>query len=202
MVLNLLHRWCFLAVTPLISICASVSGADIYRADLPDGSVLFASQKLSSSYSLHLTGERKPDKSATASTAPATLQRLIHHYARKHAIDTDLVSAVIDVESHYQSKALSPKGAFGLMQLMPATAHRYGVIDRNSAEQNIDAGVHYLKDLLTMHNGNEALALASYNAGEGAVAKNHRRIPPYRETMLYVAAVLARVNTARHSTPP
>lgn len=192
----------FLVATSLMSMCVGVCGADIYRAELPDGTLSFASQKLSSSYDLYLSGDRVAERLPAVSTANATLQPLIHRYAHKHAIDADLVKAVIDVESHYQQRALSLKGAVGLMQLMPATAHRYGVTDRNNPEQNIDAGVHYLKDLLTMHNGNEVLALASYNAGEGAVAKNHRRIPPYRETMLYVAAVLARADAARHPTIP
>ena len=196
------NRWRFLVAVPAICVCASVSGADIYRAELPNGTVRFASQKLSASYFLYLQSERGADTSYSAITVPAALQPLIHHYAHKHAIDTDLVRAVIDVESHYQSRALSPKGAYGLMQLMPNTARRYGVTDRTSSEQNIDAGVHYLKDLLVMHNGNEALALASYNAGEGAVAKHHRRIPPYRETMLYVAAVLARADASRHPISP
>jgi soluble lytic murein transglycosylase-like protein len=78
------------------------------------------------------------------------------------------------------------------MQLMPATAARYGVTDPGDPAQNIDAGVRHLKDLLNVqHQGNVALALAAYNAGQGAVARHGGRIPPYRETMLYVPAVLA-----------
>ncbi len=77
------------------------------------------------------------------------------------------------------------------MQLMPATAARYGVTDAGDAAQNIDAGVRHLRDLLNAHQGNVALALAAYNAGQGAVAKHRGRIPPYPETMLYVPAVLA-----------
>lgn len=81
------------------------------------------------------------------------------------------------------------------MQLMPATARQYGLIDRFDAERNIDAGARHLKALLLRHGGNEALALAAYNAGEGAVARHGLRVPPFRETMLYVPRVLA----ARHA---
>ena len=122
---------------------------------------------------------------------------MIAQYAHQHAVDLTLVRALVDVESRFQSTALSPKGAYGPMQLMPATARRYHVTNRSDLAQNIEAGIHYLKDLLVLHHGNEALALASYNAGEGAVKRHGQRIPPYRETMLYVAAVLARAQAAR-----
>lgn len=106
-----------------------------------------------------------------------------------------MVEAVVAVESSLNPAAVSPKGAQGAMQLMPATAARYGLNGPGAwrdPERNIDAGVRHLKDLLSQHGGNVALALAAYNAGAGAVARHQGRIPPYRETMLYVPAVLAK----------
>ena len=85
---------------------------------------------------------------------------------------------------------MSKKGALGLMQLMPQTAKRYGVIDALDPLQNLDGGAHYLRDLLRMFNNDVSLALAAYNAGEQAVVKHGNRIPPYRETLHYVPQVL------------
>jgi soluble lytic murein transglycosylase-like protein len=119
------------------------------------------------------------------------LTPLIEHFARLHQVEPELVAAVVAVESGFNTAAVSPAGASGAMQLMPATAARYGVTNAADPAQNIDAGVRHLKDLLRLHGGNVALALAAYNAGQGAVARNGGRIPPYRETMLYVPAVLA-----------
>jgi soluble lytic murein transglycosylase-like protein len=123
-------------------------------------------------------------------------QSLINSVANRHGIDARWVAALIEIESGFNPKAVSPKGAIGLMQLMPATAARYGV--RNARElfdpeRNLDIGVRHLKDLLIAHEGNVALAMASYNAGSGAVAKHGKRIPRFNETMLYVPAVLAAI---------
>jgi soluble lytic murein transglycosylase-like protein len=188
--------------------CCAAPAADVYRAANPDGSFRYASQALDSSYVLYLPGESvsevvSPLKRKTARTARRTaLEPLIDRLANKHAVDAALVRALIDVESGFDQSAVSPKGAAGLMQLMPATAARYGASQRDDPAQNIEAGVRYLKDLLTLHDGNVALALASYNAGEGAVARHGKRIPPYKETMLYVPAVLMRLHSARETTSP
>jgi soluble lytic murein transglycosylase-like protein len=98
---------------------------------------------------------------------------------------------VISVESRYNVKAVSKKGASGLMQLMPETAKRYGVADIFDPLQNIRAGAQYLRDLLKMFNNDMRLALAAYNAGENAVVRHGSKIPPYRETTAYVPKVLA-----------
>lgn len=110
--------------------------------------------------------------------------------AKETLIDAALIHAVIATESRHNPKAVSNKGARGLMQLMPATAKRFNVKDRNHAGQNILAGSKYLRELLTLFNGDIKLSLAAYNAGPGAVKKYNGRIPPYQETMHYVPKVL------------
>jgi soluble lytic murein transglycosylase-like protein len=111
--------------------------------------------------------------------------------ATKHNLPASLIHAVIQVESSYNPVAVSPKGATGLMQLMEGTAKRYGVSDRTDPEQNINAGSHYLSDLLRLFNQDKRLALAAYNAGENAVKRYNNQIPPFRETQQYVEKVLA-----------
>lgn len=122
------------------------------------------------------------------------LQNVIATTSNKYGVDPELVEALIAVESGFNTYAISPKGARGLMQLMPATAKRYGMKNEQELHipsKNIDIGVRHLKDLLELHRGQVSLAIASYNAGQGAVAKHGQRIPHYRETMIYVPAVLA-----------
>jgi soluble lytic murein transglycosylase-like protein len=119
---------------------------------------------------------------------------LITEAANRHQVDVRLVHAVIQAESAYNASAISSAGAVGLMQLMPDTARRYGVIDRNNPIQNIDGGTHYLKDLLRMFDSNMDLAVAAYNAGENAVIRYNNAIPPYPETRNYVKTVLALYN--------
>lgn len=114
---------------------------------------------------------------------------MIESAATRHAVDARIVKAVIQVESAFQPRARSPKGAMGLMQLMPATAAEYGVTNPYNAAENIRAGVTYLKHLLVRYSNNEELALAAYNAGPGAVAKYHNAVPPYRETRDYVKRI-------------
>jgi hypothetical protein len=115
---------------------------------------------------------------------------LITAAAEAHGVDPILVQALIQVESNYKPRARSSKGAMGLMQLMPSTAREYNVRNAYDPKANINAGVQKLKALLEKWEGNISLALASYNAGEGAVAK-FNGIPPYRETQKYVSRILA-----------
>jgi len=116
---------------------------------------------------------------------------IIEAAARAHGVDSALVHAVISAESGYNQKAVSRTGARGLMQLMPATAERYGVQNIMDPRENIVAGVKYLRDLLQMFQGNMELAVAAYNAGENAVIRYGNKVPPYAETMGYVPKVLA-----------
>lgn len=115
----------------------------------------------------------------------------VDYAAQKYNLPNSLLHAVITAESSYNPTAVSRAGAVGLMQLMPETARRYGVKDRRNPYENIHGGSRYLRDLLTMFNNDLTLALAAYNAGEGAVKKYGNQIPPYAETRNYVRKVRA-----------
>ncbi len=120
------------------------------------------------------------------------LEPLLARIAAAHGVHAGLLAAIIEVESGFNARARSPKGAIGLMQVMPATAARYGSFDLYSPEQNVDVGTRYLRDLLGMFNGDVRLAIAAYNAGENAVIRHGRRVPPYAETIKYVPMVMER----------
>ncbi len=126
------------------------------------------------------------------STGSSRLDALIRQNGVRYGVDPYLVFCVMEQESHFSSGAVSPKGARGLMQLMPGTAARFGVRRPHDAAQNIAGGTRYLKELLRRFNGRVELVLASYNAGEGAVMKYGHRVPPYRETRNYVRRISAR----------
>ena len=137
-------------------------------------------------------------------TAPAaalndnSITALIRKAAQETSLSPQLLHAVIAVESGFDSRAVSPKGALGLMQLMPQTARQLGVRDPFDPAQNVAAGATYLRSLLDRFNGNLELALAAYNAGEVAVVRAGYRIPPFAETRAYVPRVLARLRTATY----
>ncbi len=121
----------------------------------------------------------------------ATTKELIHEAARRNGLRPEFVQSVAAVESNFQIAAVSPKGAIGLMQLMPGTAAALGA-DAKDPAQNVDAGARYLRQLLARYKDSPdpvRLALAAYNAGPGAVDR-HKNIPPYRETQAYVEKVL------------
>jgi soluble lytic murein transglycosylase-like protein len=134
----------------------------------------------------HTGGFRTTNRDATRRSAP--YDALIEEHSTAHDVDAGLVRAVIQAESGFNPRARSHKGAMGLMQLMPATAATYGVLNPYDPTENIRAGVAYLKSLLVRYSHNLELALAAYNAGPGAVEK-YGTIPPYRETRDYVARV-------------
>ena len=131
-----------------------------------------------------LIGKSRPDVNLDRDGA----EKLVREAAERHRLDPALIRAVIETESNWNAGAISRRGAVGLMQLIPTTAHRFGVNDLYSPQQNVDAGVRYLKALLERYNGNLELALAAYNAGEGAVDRAHG-IPRFRETRDYVQRV-------------
>ena len=130
------------------------------------------------------TGRGRPSFSIDRDGA----EKLVREAADRHNVDPALIRAVIQTESNWNSSAISRKGAVGLMQLMPSTAQRFGATEFYSPQQNVDAGVKYLKNLLQRYDGNLDLALAAYNAGEGAVDRAHG-IPAFRETRNYVQKV-------------
>ncbi len=117
--------------------------------------------------------------------------KIITQAAGKYNLDTALIKAVIKAESNFNQKAVSPAGAKGLMQLMPQTASALNVVNVFHPGDNIEGGARYLSYLLKLYGGNKKLALAAYNAGEGAVAKYNNSVPPYRETQNYVRRVLS-----------
>ncbi len=135
----------------------------------------------------------QPSRAMLPSTFAQSIQynTLIRAIAEEVGVDAHLLHAVIQVESGYNTQARSPKGAQGLMQLIPATAERFGVNNADDPESNIRGGARYLKNLLDLFNNDLHLALAAYNAGEGAVQKHNNTIPPYPETQSYVARVLS-----------
>ena len=133
------------------------------------------------------------------STGNGRVDSLIRYYGGKYGVDPYLIFCTMSQESGFTSGAVSPKGAQGLMQLMPDTAARYGVTNPYDVAQSIMGGTRYLKDLLTMFNGRVDLALAGYNAGEGAVMKYGNTIPPYSETRNYVKLILARYSKKQSS---
>ena len=126
------------------------------------------------------------------SSGDVAIDNLIRTNASRFAIDPYLVFLVIEQESHFHPRAVSPKGARGLMQLMPGTARRFGVLRPFDPADNIRGGTQYLKQLLTMFNGQVDLALASYNAGEGRVLDYGNRVPPFKETRDYVKRISSR----------
>jgi soluble lytic murein transglycosylase-like protein len=172
---------------------ATPSSAQIYSWRDPNGTLVLSNRRPDNvgpvkSFSV-------PNTSNVRVTRYAALERsrmyddLIDEHARRNGVRPDLVRAVVQVESAFNPYAKSPKGAMGLMQLMPATMRQYGVTNAYNPIENVRAGVAYLRELLDRYQNNEELALAAYNAGPGAVDKHGQNIPPYRETRNYVAQI-------------
>ena len=130
-------------------------------------------------------------------TGDAKVDSFIVESGVRNGVDPVLLYAQMHTESAFKRGAVSPKGASGLMQLMPGTARRFGVTNIFDPQQNIEGGARYMRYLLDYFNGDVSLALAGYNAGEGAVMKYGRRIPPYRETQEYVRRISKRYNLIR-----
>src|SRR5579859_1115326 len=164
------------------------SGRELFVNADPPASIKLAAAK--SHRTIYLPAESK----FMGASRPAMsidrdgVEKLVREAADRHNMDPALVRAVIETESNWNPGAVSNRGAVGLMQLIPTTAERFGARDLFNPKQNVDAGVHYLKTLLERYNGNLDLALAAYNAGEGAVAKAHG-VPAFRETRDYVQKV-------------
>ncbi len=204
----LLRRAAVLAVL----LAAAPAHADLYGYVDARGQVHLANEALDARYQLFVKGEHRGEfqLSSELKFLPATNQledhiiykriqktpnvqkfeALVLREAALQKLEPALVKAVIAVESAYDPAAISPKGAVGLMQLIPGTAARYGVVNSTDPHHNVSGGTRYLRDLIALFKGDLSLALAGYNAGEGAVVKYKNQIPPYPETQAYVQLVL------------
>jgi soluble lytic murein transglycosylase-like protein len=183
----------------LLAVAAAAPGlaqADVYSFTDADGIAHFSNVPIDSRYQLLITSPSEgvapvaKDHAVDWLARSAQFDGLISGAAKAATIQAALVRAVIVVESGFNPRAVSKKGAIGLMQLQPATAKRYGVKNIYDPEQNVRAGAHYLSDLLTRFDSNLELALAAYNAGEEAVERYGRHVPPFRETLNYVPSVM------------
>jgi soluble lytic murein transglycosylase-like protein len=186
-----------ISLTFITSQCLAVE--PVYRIEGARGVVTFTSRKPASGtkYSLmegnisRYRGNYRSYYSSSRYSARPQLSRfdsMIHRYAGQYNLETAMVKAVVHAESSFRPDAVSPKGAMGLMQLMPQTARRFGVSNAFQPEQNVLGGVKYLSFLMKRYYGNMELAVAAYNAGEGAVDRAGG-VPPYKETINYVDRV-------------
>lgn len=192
-----------IAIASTASLCEASS---LYGFTDERGVAHFSNQPIDKRYkrlSSHGTSEpHGPAKRVAPARQAQPSRALWDHVVRiadEYGVDPALGLAVIKVESSFNPSAISPKGAVGLMQLMPATATRYGVADPFDIESNLRGGLRYLRDLMDAF-GDVELALAAYNAGEGAVIRHGYRIPPFAETRAYVPKVLAHYERLRAET--
>ena len=185
-------RVCLLAVV-LATVLPSSVHAQIYSWRDSSGNLVLSNDRKDGSAQTYAvatsgSGQYRTTRKVLNPRA-AAFEPLIAEHSATHGVNPDLVRAVIQAESAFDPRARSHKGAMGLMQLMPATAAEYNVLDAFDPAENIRAGVAYLRSLLTRFSNNVELALAAYNAGPGAVKKYGGTVPPYRETRNYIAKI-------------
>jgi soluble lytic murein transglycosylase-like protein len=189
---NIVCRICFgLALMPVLTAYTNYAAplTSVVQADPHSGKlvrVMRAGASAHKSQEPASIGEAKSDPGISAT---------VEQVAAEHELPAELIRSVIQAESNYNPFAISPKGALGMMQLIPETARRFGVSDAFDPVENIQGGAKYLKYLLDLYHGDYRLALAAYNAGEGAVAK-HGGVPPYTETRKYVENVQKQLASA------
>jgi soluble lytic murein transglycosylase-like protein len=197
----------FITVLTFVGLVVSVSPAEaqIYSWRDSNGNLVLSDRKLSpnaKSFPILATSSVHTTKPVMAVRARYSYTDLIVQHAEDNQIRPDLVRAVIQVESAFNPRARSPKGAIGLMQLMPSTAAELGVTDPYDPGQNIRGGVAYLRRLLDRYDNNEELALAAYNAGPLAVDRHGSTVPPYRETRDYVKRIKGMTAVSASASAP
>jgi soluble lytic murein transglycosylase-like protein len=179
------------ALCAIWALGASPASAQIYSWRDDNGNLVLSNRRPPDaatsvkSYEVPKTASVRTTRYATP-TRGTNYDDVIEEHSRRNGVRPDLVRAVVQVESAFNPNATSPKGAMGLMQLMPATARQYNVLNPFNPFENIRAGVAYLRELLDRYQNNEVLALAAYNAGPAAVDRHGQSVPPYRETRNYV----------------
>jgi len=190
------QAWCLIRLLLLVAAAgglATTAQADIWKRVDKRGILHLSDRPMGPGSVLILRSRRKSQARQRRPAAASVLRKrytpLINQTARRYRMDQHLIHAVVQAESGYNPHAVSNKGAVGLMQLMPATARRYGVSDRRDPAQNLSGGIRYLRDLMRQFR-KLSLALAAYNAGESAVKKYGLRIPPFPETRHYIRKVI------------
>lgn len=195
---------CRIALTALLLGLAVPARAQIYSWRDANGNLVVSNRRPESATPVSTKTYAVPKAEGVRATRYAASDRgrqyddLISEHSKRNGVRSDLVRAVMQVESAFNPNARSPKGAMGLMQLMPSTMRQFGVINAFNPAENVRAGVAYLRELLNRYSDNEELALAAYNAGPGAVDKHGQAVPPYRETRNYVAQINKMVGSSRH----
>ena len=183
----------------LLWFCMQPVWADVYTYTANDGAVSLSNVPRDNRYSVLVseTNQQAAEvptanivKRSSIMDSKVQYDRIVDEVAKTYGLESALLHAVISVESRYSPKAVSKKGAMGLMQLMPKLAKHYGVADPLDPTQNLHGGAKHLRHLLHKYHNDRSLALAAYNAGERTVARYGNRIPPYRETTDYVPRVL------------
>lgn len=204
---------CAIALVAFCTLPGS-AGAEIFAYVDQNGKLVVSDKKGDGRFMQFDPLNYKPIKKSSAGTGKALIatqekasryNEIIDEIAKEVGLNAHLIHAVIQVESAYNPLAISSKGAQGLMQLIPATAARFGVDHAHDPESNIRGGARYLKKLLELFNNDLRLTLAAYNAGEGAVQKYNNKVPPYPETQAYVTRVISifeqRNNRETHRSP-
>ncbi len=194
-----------LAAVALCALTPSLAQAQLYSWKDANGRLIISDRPqdpTAKTYAVAYVGTGYGVAKPTAGTRRGTeFDDLIAEHATRHSLQPDFVRAVIQAESAFNPRARSPKGAMGLMQLMPSTAAEYQVANAYDPAENIRAGVAYLKSLLTRFGDDVSLALAAYNAGPKAVEKYGNAVPPYKETRNYVSKIRANAGAAGATTP-
>ena len=201
--MRLHHPVTLLLPAALLWMLSHAALADIYRYVDREGRIILTDRPRHSGFRLLVRTwkgweERRIDRHDFRRNQ-ARFRPVIEQVARQQGLPKALIHAVVTAESAYDPNAVSRAGAVGLMQLMPATARRYGVTNRRDPVQNLQGGTRYLAELLRQFENNLVLALAAYNAGENAVIRYNRRLPPFPETRRYVKKVLDYYRRYRHS---